>query len=434
MPFLMDNFETTATVRVHDQHPFLSFSLSPALWLTAVYLYGLGFHLTDRLCGKRKAWWSLLGAALVTAIAFVSPVGSLFDFLFTVALPGKLPEPKDWGPIPFHILLYRLFFAAGLREELMKAVPVFLALGLGKWMKPALRDNAGVVEPLDGIILGAASAAMFAFLETMLQYLPQHLEEVKQFAILTSHVYHYDSSAGFDILFVRSIAQASGHIAYSGYFGYYIGLSVLKPSKRWLLLGSGYVLAALIHTLWDASQTQEMGWQVLIGLLSYGFLAAAILKARELSPNRRWLQPSLLGGNLPNAAPPVDTGGALEAPGGQAASMPQPRAAAPPVPSTANVQDGLLLLLGNQRLSLSAGARFSNDQIPGLDAEAGDGVVAEVDQHPHDPRLLGLKNLSNTVWTAMDPAQSLREIPVGRSFALVRGTKIDFGSESGEIA
>jgi hypothetical protein len=38
------------------------------------------------------------------------------------------------------------------------------------------------------------------------------------------------------------------------------------------------------------------------------------------------------------------------------------------------------------------------------------------------------------VWTARDEGRSLREIPTGRSLALVRGTKIDFGSESGEVS
>jgi RsiW-degrading membrane proteinase PrsW (M82 family) len=42
-------------------------------------------------------------------------------------------------------------------------------------------------------------------------------------------------------------------MAYSGYLGYFIGLSALKPRKRWPILGPGYFIASALHALWNAS-------------------------------------------------------------------------------------------------------------------------------------------------------------------------------------
>ncbi len=77
-------------------------------------------------------------------------------------------------------------------------------------------------------------------------------------------------------------------MAYSGYLGYFIGLSVLKPKKGWTILGVGYLTAATLHAMWDATATSFGALAlVLVGVLSYAFLAAAILKARALSPTRQ---------------------------------------------------------------------------------------------------------------------------------------------------
>jgi len=49
------------------------------------------------------------------------------------------------------------------------------------------------------------------------------------------------------------LGAAAGHMAYSGYWGYFIGLSALKPRKRWPILGVGYFSASALHALWNAS-------------------------------------------------------------------------------------------------------------------------------------------------------------------------------------
>jgi RsiW-degrading membrane proteinase PrsW (M82 family) len=91
---------------------------------------------------------------------------------------------------------------------------------------------------------------------------------------------------GLQLLIPRLLGSIAGHMAYSGYLGYFIGLSVLKSSKRWLILTVGYLSASALHALWNATGTFSVFLLAFVGIVSYAFLAAAILKARSLSPTR----------------------------------------------------------------------------------------------------------------------------------------------------
>jgi RsiW-degrading membrane proteinase PrsW (M82 family) len=65
-------------------------------------------------------------------------------------------------------------------------------------------------------------------------------------------------------------------MAHSGYWGYFIGLSALKPSKRWPILGVGYFSASALHALWNALVVASVLLGALVGVLSYAFLVATI--------------------------------------------------------------------------------------------------------------------------------------------------------------
>jgi hypothetical protein len=65
-------------------------------------------------------------------------------------------------------------------------------------------------------------------------------------------------------------------------------------------------------------------------------------------------------------------------------------------------------------------------------SESGE-AVAEVSRHPSDPRRWGLKNLSNSSWTATLADGSSRTVELGRSVGLTPGVRIDFGKLAGEI-
>ena len=63
------------------------------------------------------------------------------------------------------------FLGTGFFEETFKAIPLFAIAIASMYMPAAMRSKFGIEEPLDGILLGAASGGGFAFTETIGQYI-----------------------------------------------------------------------------------------------------------------------------------------------------------------------------------------------------------------------------------------------------------------------
>jgi RsiW-degrading membrane proteinase PrsW (M82 family) len=250
---------------------------SPAIFnfLLALYLGCGGFYFIYRLCNTQKPWWVFAGCALGTIVVLITPIASVLAILFRGILPGDIRSTSQNFPEQF----VHHFFGAGLFEELLKILPVLCCLYWGQRSSPALRHKIGIQEPADGIVLGAASALGFTLIETLGQYLPQVAKEASVDLGLAA-----GELASLQLLIIRILASVSGHMAYSGYLGYFVGLSVLKPSKRWLILGIGYLTAATLHAFWNASALSFGPFALLfVGIISYSFLISAILKAREIS-------------------------------------------------------------------------------------------------------------------------------------------------------
>ena len=201
--------------------------------IVATYIASAAYYFVYQLCGKQKPWWELL---------------------------------------------VRMFFGAGLMEELLKALPLIAAYFIGRGLTSPWRERVGIWEPLDGILLGTASAIGFTLLETLGQYVPQIMQQVGIGAA--------GQLVGFQLLIPRILGSVAGHMAYSGYMGYFIGLAVLKPRMSWQILSIGYISASALHALWNATGSINALLLVVVGVVSYAFLMAAILKARVLSPTR----------------------------------------------------------------------------------------------------------------------------------------------------
>ena len=247
--------------------------------LLAAYLAGAAYVFVYQLCGKSKPWWVLLSCAIATGLILVSPLLPLSIIIFRQILPGSLPNQGE--EVSFMSLLIRMFFGAGLMEELLKALPVLGIYVLGLFLHSRWREQIGLWEPLDGILLGTASAVGFTLLETLGQYVPGIINNVTLQAGDGA-----GQLAGLQLLIPRVLGSVVGHMAYSGYFGYFIGLSVLKPRQRWQILGIGYLCAAILHALWNSTGFVSPLLLAVVGVLSYAFLASAILKARAISPTR----------------------------------------------------------------------------------------------------------------------------------------------------
>jgi hypothetical protein len=265
------------------------------------------------------------------------------------------------------------------------------------------------------------------------QFLHQHRElNVLAEFMRGFNVTHMSTTLAVPLLFIRNIDQAFGHMAYSGYFGYFIGLSVLKPEQRWKILGIGLVSASIPHALWDWVQDFDIAPLTAgVAVFSYAVLAAAILKAREISPNRAILQPSVIFGtgvvqpstNVPVAVrmnPVVNV-------------VPAPAPVYTPARPAADMNGSNRLRIGSRYLVIAAGLRLMEHQVPGLIAQTRGGPVAEVTRNPNDPSVLGLTNLSTTAWETVTASGTRRQIASGQTIKLALGTKIDFGSADGEV-
>src|SRR5262249_29942849 len=57
--------------------------------------------------------------------------------------------------------------------------------------------------------------------------------------------------------------------------------------------------------------------------------------------------------------------------------------------------------------------------------------TAEMSQHPTDPNVWGLKNVSSGQWVVTMPDGTTRDVPPGRSVRLTSDSRIQFGSVEG---
>ncbi|MGC9396573.1 MAG: protein kinase domain-containing protein [Anaerolineae bacterium] len=59
--------------------------------------------------------------------------------------------------------------------------------------------------------------------------------------------------------------------------------------------------------------------------------------------------------------------------------------------------------------------------------------IAEVNQHPTDPSIWGLRNLSDEKWVITTDDGAILDVEPGRNVRLAIGTKVNFGKKEGEI-
>jgi RsiW-degrading membrane proteinase PrsW (M82 family) len=114
---------------------------------------------------------------------------------------------------------------------------------------------------------------------------------------------------GLVVLLSRGLPELTAHSAYTGLFGYFIGLSVLRPGMALFLIPLGWLIAAVLHGAWDAtsdladSTVIVVSVRLAIGVLSYALLAGAIFKARDISPSFAKRCAMLAGGSRGARAP-----------------------------------------------------------------------------------------------------------------------------------
>lgn len=79
------------------------------------------------------------------------------------------------------------------------------------------------------------------------------LAMVSALGFATFENYHYMEQHGFALIYLRGFLCPPGHMLFSAFFGYYLGLAKTgHPRPRWLI-AEGLVLASLAHGFYNAS-------------------------------------------------------------------------------------------------------------------------------------------------------------------------------------
>lgn len=408
-----------------------------AVWLAAL-ITGAAMYFALRVVGKSKPWWVLLAAGAFTALLLQTPV---FSAIHAVTCNPLVPggDAQAMRTAGWLTRFVNMFFCAGLPEEFFKGLAVAVAVFLGLRLAPPLADRLGATEPVDAMLIGAASGLGFAFVETVFLYVPRIMvldsidilarelpniarkfpDAVHRKLEIQRLIAHLGADKGSMLLVPRLVSDIFGHMAYSMYVGYFIGLAAIRRRQAWQLVAIGVVSAAAVHALWN-SAGGSIAIQFAAAVLALLMMGAAAIKARELSPNRAALEPSQILDRMAGLAPRLPVPGA---------------APAAPVSETWGDEAAgtLVIRVGAERIPAVEGARLLARQVPGLNASGADGVVAEVRARPEDASMLGLRNLSDRSWQVTTDRGEQRELAPGRTIRIARGTRIDFGTAAGDV-
>jgi RsiW-degrading membrane proteinase PrsW (M82 family) len=264
----------------------------------------LGFVAVYRLCGKHKPLKVILAVIAVEAAImslhgtlnkpFCETTGARTIMVRAMIAEGTLkipiePQVPGGSEKPQYVttehpgflkVWYAQFCCAGLIEELEKMLPVFALI----WLTAASRRTDtklwGVFEPLDAIVYAAAAALAFILIETLFgnTYVGGALQEARKTGML-----YEEALSSFPLAILRTVKGMAGHIAYSGYFAYFVGLGLLRPRHRERYWLGGWIGASIVHGLFNASPRSVSS---LVSVAAFFLLLAVILKARQLSPTR----------------------------------------------------------------------------------------------------------------------------------------------------
>ncbi len=220
--------------------------------LIAGCILAIAIETISQFCGRYKPVWLILGLAISTAgLTNITPYA---PWLYCHSSTFNI---KD---IALEAFL----------KEFIKALPVLAIYFLGRKLPFSWQERIKIHDPLDGILLAVASAIGLVLVMLWI-----------------------DSEKLINI-FVQLAPNISGNLAYSGIFGYYIGMSAIGETRKlWERIGLvffGYFFASSLHFalvfldqfLSDISEAIEL----IPSILEYGILFIYIRKGVVLKNKR----------------------------------------------------------------------------------------------------------------------------------------------------
>ena len=185
----------------------MDYAIALALAVVPSWLLVRYFHERDLYPEPAGVIWGTFALGALTTIPVV-----------IVALPTMqlLPQPDSVVGTGFQFA----FLYAAIPEEFFK-LSVLLLYSLRR------REFD---EPMDGLVYGAVVAQGFAALENAL----------------------YSFSVGPVMTIVRGFTAVPAHACMGIIMGYYVGRARFEPERRGTLIFQGFLLATLVHGLYDA--------------------------------------------------------------------------------------------------------------------------------------------------------------------------------------
>jgi RsiW-degrading membrane proteinase PrsW (M82 family) len=190
-------------------------SAIPTLGL-AVYVYIADVTTTEPL-------YLLAGTFVLSVLfaSFASVINTVFSFIQVIPL----------GAVVFFYLV------VGPVEEMVK----LLSVRLYAYRKPEFD------AVIDGAVYGAVAGLGFATIENTI-YIVRGLSVT---GVLTNPTILQGLAAGTDITASRALA-GPGHVIYSAFAGYYLGLAKFNPDRAGPIVAKGIVIAAFIHATYNS--------------------------------------------------------------------------------------------------------------------------------------------------------------------------------------
>jgi len=188
---------------------------------------------------------ALAGYVYLSDISSGEPLGTLVaTFILSVlfasfaALVNSLLSPVEAFGVVGSVLFF--FLVVGPVEETVKLLSVRLY---------AYRQTS-FDSVIDGAVYGAVAGLGFATIENAI-YIRRGLDMTGEPAAAASAVGLLQLAAGSDITVARALA-GPGHVVYSAFAGYYLGLAKFNREHWGPIVVKGILIAALIHAVYNS--------------------------------------------------------------------------------------------------------------------------------------------------------------------------------------
>ncbi len=248
---------------------------SGTLWALLIYRLFAGRQVSVGWAFGTVFFTFFIGIPLL--LLYLQLPGTVFNFLESVGF--------------FPLTLAANILGTGVREELTKAIPLFLMVRLTVRMK----------NPVEGIVLGMMSGIGFAVAENVL-YAYTNLNSAMSNVRNTGQMIYLVGPIYQNV--VRMATTPFFHGCLAGIFGYFIALAAADRQRRWPLFVAGLAIAASLHGIYDALVPRSPMWGVIVETVTYFLLLTYVLKAHGVASAKE-LADGLFDSPLAPRAPAV---------------------------------------------------------------------------------------------------------------------------------